>query len=132
MMNTKKSKYFIFIIMTTIICLIVLLSYIHKQSKENLSFIGIQWTRTTEVDTEYLQFDKDNHFSYYCSCGNPIDNADMFSTYSYNPKTNTIILINDDDNYDDETIEVIEVQEKSLILKCDILSPLKVIDIQYH
>lgn len=55
-------------------------------------FTDIQWTRTTEADTEYLRFSSDGQFSYYCACGNPVDDSDLYEEYTYSPKNQTIKL----------------------------------------
>ena len=55
-------------------------------------FTDIQWTRTTEADTEYLRFSSGGQFSYYCACGNPVDDSDLYEEYTYSPKNQTIKL----------------------------------------
>ena len=39
------------------------------------SFVNISWTRDAEQDIETIRFGADGHFTYYCSCGNPVSSA---------------------------------------------------------
>ena len=59
---------------------------------EGESFVGLFWTRETDVDTEYLHFSPKGDYSYYCACGNPVNDSDLCESYSYNPDTGTISL----------------------------------------
>ena len=56
------------------------------------SFIDIKWTRDAENDIETIRFSKDGSFSYSCSCGNPVNDADLCETYTYNEETKEITL----------------------------------------
>ena len=76
-------------------------------------FANQSWIRY-DSDTEHLSFSSEGDFSYWCSCGNPVDNADICETYSYNPDTKTITLHCYGPN---ETIKVIKHTEKQLVLK---------------
>lgn len=53
-------------------------------------FADITWTRTTEADTEYITFFSDGSFSYYCACGNPVDDSDLCEGYTYDDQTKKI------------------------------------------
>jgi len=55
-------------------------------------FADITWTRETEADIEYIRFSADGSFSYYCACGNPVNDSDLCEGYTYNDKTKTIKL----------------------------------------
>lgn len=67
-----------------------------KQEKVDYSqydfFSDISWTRETEADTEYIEFFSDGSFSYYCACGEPVNDSDLCEGYTYNDKTKTITL----------------------------------------
>ena len=76
-------------------------------------FANQSWIRY-DSDTEHLSFSSEGDFSYWCSCGNPVDNADICETYSYNPETQIITLHCYGPN---ETIKVIKHTEKQLVLK---------------
>lgn len=56
------------------------------------SFIDIKWTRDAEQDIETIRFSKDGSFAYSCSCGNPVNDADLCETYTYDEKTHEIKL----------------------------------------
>lgn len=89
---------------------------IEKEEKRNdpLPIAGMGWSRENG-DTEILVFNENGHFTYYCTCGNPVDNADICETYTYNKKTNTITL--DCDGKEDEKIKIVEYDEYKLKLE---------------
>lgn len=62
-------------------------------NSENDFFTDIEWTRETEADTEYITFGSDGSFSYYCVCGNPVNDSDLCDGYTYDDTTKTIELI---------------------------------------
>ena len=76
-------------------------------------FADQSWVRYVD-DTEYISYDSDGNYSYWCSCGNPVDNFDMCDTYSYNDKTKTITLNCIGTN---DTIKVISFTDKELVLQ---------------
>ena len=55
-----------------------------KVDNNNYSFTDKYWTRTTEADTEHIKFRSDGTLSYYCDCGNPVNDADVCNEYTYN------------------------------------------------
>lgn len=55
-------------------------------------FVNITWTRDAENDTEYIRFSEDGSFSYYCACGNPVNDSDLCEGYTYDANTDTITL----------------------------------------
>lgn len=56
-------------------------------------FVDIRYERSTEADTEFIRFVKDGSFSYYCACGNPVDNSDLCEYYTYDKENNKIELV---------------------------------------
>lgn len=50
------------------------------------------WSREGDGDTEYIYFDKNGSFGYYCACGNGIDGYEMCDSYKYDEETQTIKL----------------------------------------
>ena len=75
------------------------------------SFVNTSWTRDAEQDIETIRFGSDGHFTYYCSCGNPVNDSDLCEGYTYDDKTKTI------------TLECIETTDEMVtvikIVKCD-------------
>ena len=66
-----------------------------QQEKVNLSdlpFVNVEWTRRTEVCTETLVFRGNGDCSYYCACGEPVNDDDLCEGYRYDPETKTICL----------------------------------------
>ena len=58
----------------------------------NYDFVNVNWTRETEYDTEYLSFSPNGNFSYYCACGEPVNDSDLCEGYTYDDETRTITL----------------------------------------
>lgn len=75
------------------------------------SFTGISWTRDAEHDIETIRFGADGRFTYYCSCGNPVNDSDLCEGYAYDDESKTITL--DCFETTDEMVTVIK------IVKCD-------------
>ena len=53
-------------------------------------FSDITWTRDSGNDIETIRFKSDGRFSYYCACGNPVNDSDLCENYTYNDKTKEI------------------------------------------
>ena len=75
------------------------------------SFVNTSWTRDAEHDTETIRFGEDGSFSYYCGCGNPVNDSDLCDGYTYDDTTKTITL--DCIETTDEMVTIIK------IVKCD-------------
>lgn len=56
------------------------------------SFTDVSWTRNAPNDIETIRFGADGSFSYYCACGNPVNDADLCEGYTYDDETKTITL----------------------------------------
>ena len=75
------------------------------------SFVNTSWTRDAEHDTETIRFGEDGSFSYYCGCGNPVNDSDLCEGYTYDDATKTITL-----NCIETTDEMVTIIK---IVKCD-------------
>ena len=53
-------------------------------------FTDVSWTRDAGNDIETIVFKSDGSFTYYCSCGNPVNDSDLCETYTYNDETKEI------------------------------------------
>ena len=100
------------------ICTILFVGCAKNEKTDNLSvdysqypFVNTSWTRNAENDIETIRFGEDGSFSYFCSCGNPVNDADLCEGYTYDDTTKTIIL--DCVEITDEMVVVIK------IVKCD-------------
>ena len=83
-------------------------------------FVDIRWTRDGDSDTEYLRFYSNGEFSYYCGCGNPVNDSDLCDGYTFDPKTNVITLKYTFPSRDAVTkIKVIKCSEDELVLDFD-------------
>ena len=72
--------------------LVVNMMIIISGCNNSVEFADKTWTRTTDVDTEYISFLSDGSFSYYCACGDPVNDSDLCTGYKYNSKENKIEL----------------------------------------
>ena len=75
-------------------------------------FIDIAWVRDAGNDIETIRFGADGTFRYSCSCGNPVNDADLCEGYSYDEETKTISL-----RFEDETEEATASQ--IIVKSCD-------------
>ena len=76
------------------------------------------WERDGGGDTEHISFREDGSYAYYCLCGNPVGNSDLYDSYVYDKETNTIKLINSYGGKS-ELIKIKEVSELKLVLDFD-------------
>lgn len=109
----------IIIILILIIGILTLSKYLeNKKYNDKLDNIITQnnWSRETKNDIEFIYFNENGDFGYYCSCGNGVDYYELCDSYKYDEKTETIKLkcslpiVNN-------KIKVIESNENSLTLK---------------
>ena len=119
-MKNNKKTLGIIVIAVILIIIIVILSIIALNKKEqnsslNATILTKEWSRQTESDTEYISFSEDGKFSYYCACGNPVDDYDLCDTYTYDKETNKITLNCDSADIIDE-IKIIKSTEYELVL----------------
>ena len=84
------------------------------------SFVNTSWSRDAEHDIETIRFGEDGSFSYFCGCGNPVNDSDLCEGYTYDDATKTIML--DCIEVTEEMITVIKIvkcNEKELHLDFD-------------
>ncbi len=84
------------------------------------AFAEVNWIRDTEVCTETLHLSKDGSLSYSCSCGNPVNDADLIEGYTYDDSTKTITF--DAIETTDEMVtkvKVVKSNDESLVLDFD-------------
>ena len=63
---------------------------IQEKDYSEYLFSNVTWTRDGGNDIETLVFKSDGSFSYYCSCGNPVNDSDLCESYTYNDQTKEI------------------------------------------
>ena len=81
-----------------------------KTQEKNYSeylFTDVSWTRDGGNDIETIVFKSNGRFTYYCSCGNPVNDSDLCESYTYNDDTKEIAL--DCFEETEETITTIKV-----------------------
>lgn len=84
------------------------------------AFTEINWIRDAEECIETLSLKADGDFSYTCSCGNPVNDADLIEGYTYDDKTRTITF-NAIETTDDMVtcVTVISCDGEKLVLDFD-------------
>lgn len=98
----------LFVILLLVICFVVTGCYqSRKTDYSQYPFTDIIWTREGIHDVETIRFASNGDFSYYCACGNPVNDSDLCETYSYNEETKEIKL--DCFETTDDTITTIRV-----------------------
>ena len=91
------------------------------------SFTNVSWTRDAENDEETIVFKADGSFTYYCSCGNPVNDSDLCESYTYNDKTKEITL--DCLEETEETVTTIKiVKETDTTLELDFNGEIRTIE----
>ncbi len=80
-------------------------------------FMDVQWTRSTDADTEYIRFSSEGSFSYYCACGNPVNDSDLCEGYTYDPDKGIIKLKYDFIPFYTTKIKVLKCDGETLTLK---------------
>ena len=81
-----------------------------KTQEKNYSeylFTDVTWIRDGGNDIETIVFKSNGRFTYYCSCGNPVNDSDLCESYTYNDDTKEITL--DCFEETEETIKIIKV-----------------------
>ena len=109
-------KKYISLFSLVLLCIILFVGCAKKEKTDNVdyskySFVNTSWTRDAEQDIETIRFGEDGSFSYYCACGNSVNDSDLCEGYTYDDDTKTITL--DCFETTDEMITVIK------IVKCD-------------
>ena len=67
----------------------------NKEKEKDYSeylFTDVSWTRDGGNDIETIVFKSNGRFTYYCSCGNPVNDSDLCENYTYNEETKEITL----------------------------------------
>ena len=115
----------------TLVCLLTLLMSLVACEKNNnkidnavvyskYNFTDINWIRETETCTENIRFKANGDFSYFCSCGNSVNDADLIEGYTYNAKTQ-VITFDTLENTDSmiTSVTVVSCDGKKLVLDFD-------------
>ena len=84
------------------------------------SFTDTLWTRKAKHDIESIRFGSDGSFTYWCACGNPVNDSDLNEGYTYDDKTKTITIKYIETT--EETVSTIKIEacdDKSIKLNFD-------------
>ena len=63
-----------------------------QPAAERGGFEDMTWVRDTESCIETLCFRSDGSCSYYCACGNPVNDDDLCEGYRYDAESKSILL----------------------------------------
>ena len=63
-----------------------------QKDYSKFTFSDVSWTRDAGNDIETIRFSSDGKFTYYCSCGNPVNDSDLCESFTYNEETKEITL----------------------------------------
>ena len=78
----KKHNFLLIVLCCMVACCLVGCAPKSKVDYSIYNFVGVQWIRNTECD-ETLCFLPNGEFRYTCACGNPVNDADVVESYSY-------------------------------------------------
>ena len=93
---------------------------IQEKDYSKYSFTDVSWTRDGGNDIETLKLKSDGSFSYYCSCGNPVNDSDLCESYTYNDETKEITFECFETTDDMVTsVKIIDMSDASLELDFD-------------
>ena len=84
---------------------------LYEKDYSKYLYSDVVWTRDGGNDIETIVFKSDGSFSYFCSCGNPVNDSDLCESYVYNDETKEIKL--DCFETSEETITSIKIVEMS-------------------
>ena len=108
-------------IIVLILCVLFVTGCEKNKEKEvdysNYLFTDVKWTRDSGNDIETLIFKSNGSFSYYCACGNSVNDSDLCEKYIYNDETKEIKF--DCFETTDEmitNIKIVEISEDTLEL----------------
>ena len=90
----KKRQFLVLSLCFTLLCSMVGCGPAKDDTVDYSSheFADVAWTREGDCDIETLRFKADGGFQYSCACGNPVNDADVVESYSYDAKTKTFTL----------------------------------------
>lgn len=91
-----------------------------KIDYSDYAFTNISWVRDNGFDIETIRFNGDGGFSYYCACGNPVNDSDLCDKYTYDDETKKIKLECFEMTEDIiDNIKIIDVSNEILLLDFD-------------
>ena len=91
-MRTSKKLFLI------VIAVLMVLTFFSCKSRNKTvdyseyPFTDTLWTRHAEHDIENIRFGSDGSFSYWCDCGNSVNDSDLNSGYTYDDETKIITI----------------------------------------
>ena len=93
-MKKIKGKIFILLMVALLFLILVCTSNIppKKVDYSEYSFTDTIWTRRAEHDIETIIFSSDGSYTYWCACGNPVNDSDLNEGYTYDDETKTITI----------------------------------------
>lgn len=68
-------------------------------------------------EMENMSFNKDGEFFYCCSCGEPVDNSDLYDVYSYEENGKIKLKASYDERINEVDIDIIYIDENILLIQ---------------
>ena len=87
----KKITIILIAVILLVVCGIIISIMKNKieenKYSDNLSELITEnsWIRDNGGDTEHISFGKDGKYVYYCDCGNPVGDSDLYEKYELTP-----------------------------------------------
>ncbi len=92
----RKKQFMSLLLSVALLCSMVGCGLIQKGGTivdySEYEFADVSWTRQGDCDIETLRFKSDGGFQYWCACGNPVNDADVVESYTYDDATKIFTL----------------------------------------
>ena len=98
---------------TAVIFFSLFLSFAGCKSKEADFLTNANWCYFTNCD-ETISFGADGSYCYYCACGSPVGDSDLYDSYTYDEATSEITLY---PKGEEEHIKVLRYESGRLLLE---------------
>ena len=89
-------KKYLSLFITALMCVMLFVGCTGKDNSgvdySEYPFVNTSCTRDAEQDIETIRFGADGSFSYYCACGNSVNDSDLCEGYIYDDDTKTTTL----------------------------------------
>ena len=80
------------IIVFLLMCISLIGCELNKKDYSEYSFTDVSWVRDNGHDIETIMFKSNGDFSYFCACGNSVNDSDLCESYTYDNENKEIKL----------------------------------------
>lgn len=71
---------------------------------------------STTCEEENIIFNKDNEYLYFCSCGEPVGNSDVYDTYSYDGDGKITLKASYEDGPEEIPVNILYIDDMTLLI----------------